>query len=57
MLMASQRPGRHQVLKRQALVTLRDSLRPRATLAREEAWQSDRLQQAFSARDLSRSAP
>ncbi len=57
MLTASQRPGYHQVLKRPALVKLRDSLRPRATLAPEEAWQSDPLQQAFSARDLSRSAP
>jgi hypothetical protein len=57
MLTASQRPGYHQVLKRPALAKLRDSLRPRATLAPEEAWQSDPLQQAFSARDLSRSAP
>jgi hypothetical protein len=54
---ASQRLGQHQVLKRRALVTRRDSLRPRATLAPEEAWQLDPLQQAFSARDLSRSAP
>src|SRR5882724_3716418 len=57
MLTASQRPLYHQVLKRPVLVKLRDSLRPRATLAPEEAWQSDPLQQAFSARDLSRSAP
>jgi len=54
---ASPRAGYRQVLKRQTLATLRDSLRPRATLAPEEAWQSDPLQRAFSARDLSRSAP
>ena len=57
LLTASQRPGYHQVLKCPALAKLRDSLRPRATLAPEEAWQSDPLQQAFSARDLSRSVP
>jgi hypothetical protein len=57
MLKASQRPGYHQVLKRPALATLQDSLRPRATLAPEEAWQSDPLQRAFSALELRRSAP
>jgi hypothetical protein len=44
-------------LKRRGLVTLRESLRSRATLAPEEAWQSDPLQQAFSARELQWSAP
>jgi hypothetical protein len=44
-------------LERPALMTLRDSLRPRATLAPEETWQSDPLEQVFSARDLQRSAP
>jgi hypothetical protein len=57
MLTASQRPGYHQVLTRRELVTLRDSLRPRATLAPEQAWQSDPLRRAFSARDLQPSAP
>src|SRR6266581_4253379 len=38
MLTASQRPGYHQVLKRPA-PRLRDSLRPRARLAPQEAWQ------------------
>jgi hypothetical protein len=54
MLKASQRPGCHQVLK---LATLQDSLRSRATLAPEEAWQSDPLPRAFSALELRRSAP
>jgi hypothetical protein len=56
MLKASQRSGCHQVLKRPALATLQDSLRPRAMLA-PQASQSDRLRQAFSALELRRSAP
>ena len=55
-LTASQLPGDHQALKRRALAKLQDSLRPQAMLA-PQASQSDPLLQAFSARDLQRSAP